>query len=164
MQRVLPPSTGTDSTVVFDNLGRVRNHGFEGLLNARLLDRPRFGWDVGVTGSTNSNRIADLVNTGDLDKLFRVLDRVTAQRRLIKIGGGRFNVYFTEYGYITPGCYRKQWVIPERAAGTWWPQVVDVIRRPAWHIRMFMPYMVTANPARSAWSRMMSPGSRIGRA
>jgi hypothetical protein len=46
------------------------------------------------------NTFPDLVNTGDLDKLFRVLDAATLHRRLIA-PGGRFNVYFTEYGYET---------------------------------------------------------------
>jgi hypothetical protein len=72
--------------------------------------------------------------------------------RLHTPAGGTPQFFVTEYGYITPGCYRKQWVITEKEAGTWWPQVIRVIRRPAWHVRMFMPYMVTANPSRSAWS------------
>ncbi|MFL5821779.1 MAG: hypothetical protein ACJ76S_13945 [Solirubrobacteraceae bacterium] len=46
------------------------------------------------------NTIPDLVNTGDLDKLFRVLNAATRQHRIIA-PGGRFNVYFTEYGYET---------------------------------------------------------------
>jgi TonB-linked SusC/RagA family outer membrane protein len=60
VQRVLAPSTGTDSTVAFANLGQVRNRGLEGLVIARLLDRPRLGWEVTLNGSTNSNRIVDL--------------------------------------------------------------------------------------------------------
>jgi hypothetical protein len=46
------------------------------------------------------NTIPDLVNTGDLDKLFRTLDAATRQGRIIA-PGRRFNVYFTEYGYET---------------------------------------------------------------
>jgi TonB-linked SusC/RagA family outer membrane protein len=63
VQRVLPPTTGTDSTVVFANIGRVRNQGLEGLVDVRLLARRAFGWDVTLNGSTNANRIIDL---GDL--------------------------------------------------------------------------------------------------
>lgn len=87
---------------------------------------------------------------GNLPWLHAMLRRY--RDRLRTPAGGTPQFFVTEYGYITPGCYRKQWVIPERAAGSWWPQVVDVIRRPAWHVRMFMPYMVTANPSPSAWS------------
>ena len=46
------------------------------------------------------NRLPDLVNTGDLFKLFRTLDAATRQVRIIA-PGRRFNVYFTEYGYET---------------------------------------------------------------
>jgi hypothetical protein len=46
------------------------------------------------------NTFPDLVNTGDLDKLFVHLDNATRRGRLIA-PGGRFNVYFTEYGYET---------------------------------------------------------------
>jgi hypothetical protein len=87
---------------------------------------------------------------GNLPWLHAVLRQYRS--RLRTPSGGTPPFFVTEFGYITPGCYRKQWVISESAAGTWWPQVIDVIRRPAWHVRMFMPYMVTANPSRSAWS------------
>jgi hypothetical protein len=87
---------------------------------------------------------------GNLPRLHAVLRQ---HRSRLRTPAGRTpQFYVTEYGYITPGCYRKRWVIPERTAGSWWPQVVKVIRRPAWHVRMFMPYMVTAQPSRTAWS------------
>lgn len=47
------------------------------------------------------NALPDLVNTGDLDKLFRTLDPLTRARRVVKTGGGLFGIYFTEYGYET---------------------------------------------------------------
>ncbi|CAA9328754.1 MAG: Outer membrane TonB-dependent transporter, utilization system for glycans and polysaccharides (PUL), SusC family [uncultured Gemmatimonadaceae bacterium] len=61
--RVLPPSLGVGATTVFDNIGEVKNAGLEALINARLVDRPTFGWDVTFNGSTNANR---LVTLGDV--------------------------------------------------------------------------------------------------
>lgn len=87
---------------------------------------------------------------GNLPALHAVLAR--HRIRLHTPLGATPAFFVTEYGYITPGCYRKQWVIPEREAGNWWPQVISVIRRPAWHVRLFMPYMVTAPGRRTAWS------------
>jgi TonB-linked SusC/RagA family outer membrane protein len=60
ISRVLPPSIGTGATARFENLGEVRNWGWEGLLNAQLVQRAGFGWDVGLNASTNSNELVSL--------------------------------------------------------------------------------------------------------
>jgi TonB-linked SusC/RagA family outer membrane protein len=58
--RNLPLSLGTGSTVRFENLGEVRNWGWEYLVNAQLLERSILGWDLTVSGSHNSNELVDL--------------------------------------------------------------------------------------------------------
>jgi len=63
VERVLPPSIGAGNTVRFENLGEVRNRGFEALINARIFEHRAFGWDVTLNGSTNDN---ELVSLGDL--------------------------------------------------------------------------------------------------
>ena len=60
VERVMPPSIGTGNTVRFENLGEVRNRGFEALVNARIIERRAFGWDVTVNGSTNDNELVSL--------------------------------------------------------------------------------------------------------
>jgi outer membrane receptor protein involved in Fe transport len=60
VERVLPPSIGTGDTERFENLGEVRNRGLEGLVNARIIQRNAFGWDVTVNGSTNDNELISL--------------------------------------------------------------------------------------------------------
>jgi TonB-linked SusC/RagA family outer membrane protein len=60
IERVLPPSVGTGLTVRFENLGEVRNSGWEALVNARLVDGPSFGWDLTFNGSANRNRLVSL--------------------------------------------------------------------------------------------------------
>ncbi|HET9010692.1 MAG TPA: TonB-dependent receptor, partial [Gemmatimonadaceae bacterium] len=70
-------SSGASSTAlntapsVTRNLGSVRNTGIEATLNAAIVDRPDFGWDITVGGSHNTNKIESLgdqpctVNTTD---------------------------------------------------------------------------------------------------
>jgi TonB-linked SusC/RagA family outer membrane protein len=59
VQRRLAPSLGLTLSR-FDNIGSVRNRGFEALLNAQVIDAPRVAWDVTVSASTNKNRLVSL--------------------------------------------------------------------------------------------------------
>jgi TonB-linked SusC/RagA family outer membrane protein len=58
--RVLPPSLGAGAQTRFENLGSVTNKGIEALINAQLVQRRAVGWDVTVSGSSNSNKLVDL--------------------------------------------------------------------------------------------------------
>jgi hypothetical protein len=51
----LPPSTGLTSRQ--ENLGRVRNWGYEGRLNARVVDTRLVSFDLTVTGSLMNNKL-----------------------------------------------------------------------------------------------------------
>ncbi len=44
---------------------------------------------------------AELAGTGDMPRFFGVLDNVVRRGGILGAPGGRFNVYFTEYGYET---------------------------------------------------------------
>jgi TonB-linked SusC/RagA family outer membrane protein len=57
--RPVAPSLAGISTV-FDNLGSVRNQGFEMTVNHRFIDNANYGFDAQLTGSTNKNRILAL--------------------------------------------------------------------------------------------------------
>src|SRR3989441_405698 len=57
--RIIPPSAGASDTR-FENLGAVVNRGLEALVTARVVDRPQFGWDLGVNATYNTNFIADI--------------------------------------------------------------------------------------------------------
>jgi len=57
--RTVAPSLGA-SVTRFENLGAVVNRGFEGLINARVIERAAFGWDVSLNFSYNTNFIADM--------------------------------------------------------------------------------------------------------
>jgi hypothetical protein len=59
VNRPLPPSSGfTGSQIV--NIGLLDAWGNEFQVNARVIDRPRFGWAVGTQYSTMRNEIRDL--------------------------------------------------------------------------------------------------------
>jgi len=58
--RVLPPSLGIGATNRLENLGAVTNKGVEALITAKIIDRSAFGWEIGLNGSTNTNRLVTL--------------------------------------------------------------------------------------------------------
>jgi TonB-linked SusC/RagA family outer membrane protein len=51
----LAPSTGFFEQI--QNSGRIRNKGFEAVLNVRAIETPAFGWEVGLQWATNNNRV-----------------------------------------------------------------------------------------------------------
>ena len=59
---IVPPSAGA-AIEQRTNLGAVMNTGFEALVTAQLVDRPRFGLDLTLNGSTNKNELLSLGGT-----------------------------------------------------------------------------------------------------
>ncbi len=57
--RNLPPSLGTASGR-WENIGKVNNSGFEGVLNAIVLDSRSLGWDITIGGNWGSNEVKDM--------------------------------------------------------------------------------------------------------
>lgn len=60
VSRILPPSIGTGATSRFENLGKVRNWGWEGLIHLQVVESPAFGWDVLLNGARNKNELVSL--------------------------------------------------------------------------------------------------------
>lgn len=60
ISRILPPSLGTGATSRLENLGEVRNKGWEALVRAEIVSRTSLGWDVTFTGSANDNKLVSL--------------------------------------------------------------------------------------------------------
>jgi outer membrane receptor protein involved in Fe transport len=60
ISRVLPPSLGTGATSRFENLGEVKNQGWEALITAQMMRGNNFGWDLTINGSLNSNELVSL--------------------------------------------------------------------------------------------------------
>jgi len=60
ISRILPPSLGTGATSRFENLGKVSNSGWEVLINAQLIQKDKFGWDITFNGNANQNTLDSL--------------------------------------------------------------------------------------------------------
>jgi TonB-linked SusC/RagA family outer membrane protein len=59
---VLPPSFGSVASQL-RNLGSVKNAGLEVAVNAQLVQRDKFGWDVNIATSANDNKVVSLGGT-----------------------------------------------------------------------------------------------------
>lgn len=59
LSRTLPPSTGGPATRL-ENIAAVQNRGMELLVNARLIDKPKFAWDATFNGARNINKLLSL--------------------------------------------------------------------------------------------------------
>ena len=57
-----PTSLGFPSSH-FENVGSVRNSGFEAALSLRPVQMPLLSWEVTISGSTNSNKLLQLKDT-----------------------------------------------------------------------------------------------------
>jgi TonB-linked SusC/RagA family outer membrane protein len=60
INQTLAPSIGTGTTTRAVNIGAIRNWGWEYLVTARPVQLNRFGWDITLNGSQNSNEILNL--------------------------------------------------------------------------------------------------------
>jgi TonB-linked SusC/RagA family outer membrane protein len=60
VNRIIAPSAGSAATSQLSNLASVRNWGYEGLINAQLVSRRMFGWDITLNGSHMSNELLSL--------------------------------------------------------------------------------------------------------
>lgn len=64
ISRVVAPSlgtgTGTAAPTRYENIGKVRNWGWEWLLSAQLVQHAAFGWSMTLNGSHNSNELEEL--------------------------------------------------------------------------------------------------------
>jgi TonB-linked SusC/RagA family outer membrane protein len=74
----LPPSSAAAQLSPLRNVGSTLNTGHEASLNIQLADLRRFGWDVTLTGSHESNKVLDLG-----------IDPVTGKPRILNNGGSQ---------------------------------------------------------------------------
>ncbi len=60
VQRSMPRSIGITGTGQLDNVGSVRNQGFEGDIKSTIIDGRKIGFTLDVNGSVNSNKLLKL--------------------------------------------------------------------------------------------------------
>jgi TonB-linked SusC/RagA family outer membrane protein len=58
--QAIAPSVAPSALTVLRNLGSVQNTGIEASINTTILDLKRFGWDVSIAASHNSNKVLSL--------------------------------------------------------------------------------------------------------
>ena len=76
----LDPTTGYSRAVL--NAGEVRNQGIELVLNTRPIDHPNFKWRSTVTWSKNDNKVLELAQGMDTNKLSALVARQLSSLRL----------------------------------------------------------------------------------
>lgn len=59
---VIPPSVGSGNTTRRNNLGAVKNFGYENILRALVLDRPWLRWDLTATYNRLDNKLVSVGN------------------------------------------------------------------------------------------------------
>lgn len=95
----IPPSTGYSS--IMDNIGNIKNNGFELTIDSRNLVN-EFKWNTSLNLSTLKNRVTD---TGDVNEIIHTgAGQSTSQIAIIK-KGETLNSF---YGYKTAGIWQSQ--------------------------------------------------------
>jgi hypothetical protein len=102
----IPSSVGSAVTSLQENVGKTENWGHEASINATLLDRRNFGWDVTISGGHNNNKWVDLGK--DPSTCVTAADGTQTCQDLV-IGAGTptqerkgqplFNTWFNRYTY-----------------------------------------------------------------
>ena len=101
IQVLLSPSSTAPQLNPLRNIGSTEGWGHEVQLNAQLIQRRRFGWDVVVTGSHFSNKIVNLGidPTTDSSRVLNVASGGTGGEVLEKVGYPINSQWFHPYTY-----------------------------------------------------------------
>ena len=88
IDRVLAPSSGAAVNTIKANLGEVQNTGWETLINAQVVDRRSFAWDVTFNGAHNSNKLKSLgIDPGTGKAIPPIINTTTRQIEGYPING-----------------------------------------------------------------------------
>ena len=90
----LPPSSGFYEVTM--NSGSVRNRGFEYRLDANIINKNKWRWDVGFNIGINQNRVTELP---DHEPFFQVASSVKQQ---VKEGQDIYTWYMKEWAGVDP--------------------------------------------------------------
>lgn len=96
VERVIPSITSY--TTMWDNLGRTQSSGWEGTLNARIIDNQKLTWTVGASMSVQRNQIKEI--DGRLDENGKPIPNTVNKW----FAGESINV---EYEYVFGGIWQE---------------------------------------------------------
>ncbi len=99
----VPPSVGYDQYP--DNIGSMRNRGFELDLNARILNRKNLTWTVFVNGTHYKNEILSL------PPQFSDPDGYVSGRTILRVGGSVYDYWYPVYAGVNNETGAPQWRI-----------------------------------------------------
>ena len=99
--QILPVNIATSSGAdgVFINTGALRNKGIEFIVNAKIIDKKNFGWDISINGAHNENKVVSIspgVNQIPLGSWFGG-DGVSMNAR---VGDQYGTIYGYDYQYL----------------------------------------------------------------
>jgi TonB-linked SusC/RagA family outer membrane protein len=96
LSKPLPPSTGFVS--VSDNLGAMRNRGFEANITARIIDKENFGWSVNLNAAKNTNEFTSLPQP-----------TILSGTKQYKVGQSIYDFFIEDFAGVDPATGLSMW-------------------------------------------------------
>ncbi|MEG2098304.1 MAG: TonB-dependent receptor [Mucinivorans sp.] len=110
MSRPLPLSSGIVS--IYDNIGQVRNTGFEFEINAVPINRSNVRWSIGFNISTQKNKVLALPESA---MLTGGMSNPGSESKWLKVGESSYSWYMREWAGVDP----------KDGAPMWWKDLTD---------------------------------------
>jgi TonB-linked SusC/RagA family outer membrane protein len=98
-----PISSMSGFTSVWQNIGKVRNEGFEFTMNSQIVKQDAFSWDFSFNFSKNTNEVLELTNDNAPIPIAANYDGSYPDDYLIEVGQPLGNMY----GYVWDGVYQE---------------------------------------------------------
>ena len=103
LNKPLPPSTGFYQRM--ENVGRVRNRGVEFSINANIINKNKWRWDLGFNIGLNQNRVTYLPDH------LPILQQASSVNQQIKEGQDIYTWYLKEWAGIDPANGDPLWYV-----------------------------------------------------
>ena len=103
LYKPLPPSTGFYQRM--ENVGRVRNRGVEFSINANIINKNKWRWDLGFNIGLNQNRVTYLPDH------LPILQQASSVNQQIKEGQDIYTWYLKEWAGIDPANGDPLWYV-----------------------------------------------------
>ncbi|ALJ00573.1 SusC/RagA family TonB-linked outer membrane protein [Rufibacter tibetensis] len=96
LDQPLPPSSGF--VRVSDNLGAMRNRGFEANISARIIDTENFGWTANLNAARNTNVFTELPQ-----------ETILAGTKQYKVGQSIYDFFIEDFAGVDPQTGLSLW-------------------------------------------------------
>lgn len=111
LERKFPPVAGVPNNKIFQNVGRIVNSGFEVGVNANVMNKKNFSWDINANVTTVNNKIETLIDNSDIF--------YHGGRRINRVGESMNSLYGYKYYGVNkangnPIYYKKDGTLVQR--------------------------------------------------